>query len=84
MPKPDFVAFLHLSYDNVQKLLKNRKEKADAIERDEAYLKKAESVYLKTMKKNNASIIECCVDDRILSIEEINNALKEEISKILK
>jgi dTMP kinase len=79
LPKPDLTIFLHVPLEVTLELLKKRTS-LDEHEKDSAYLKRSEDAYLELAGLYNWSKIECVKDNKLRSIEEIN----EEILKIIK
>lgn len=78
LPKPDMTIFLHMPLEYSLKLRNNR-ESIDNHEKDEDYLKLSEQAYIELSELYNWKRIECVKEDKIKSIEEIN----EEIIKAL-
>ena len=83
LPRPDKVYFLHMPYENAKILRENRKEKADGHENDANHLKNAEKAYLELAKKYDFITIDCTRDDKIRTIEDINDELYEKVRKII-
>ena len=73
LPKPDIVMFLYMPYQYTIELRNKRKEAADGAERDVLHLKNAEATYSLMAEKYNYNIIYCVKDDKIRSIEDIND-----------
>lgn len=84
LPRPDIVMFLYMPYQYSIELRNKRKEVADEVEKDENYLKNAETTYSMMAEKYNYNIIHCVKDDKIRSIEDINediyNLVKEKLN----
>ena len=82
LPKADIKIFLHMPYEYECELKKNRKY-LDQNELDENHLINAEKAYLEISDKYNFKIIECVKDNKIRTIEDINdeiyNYVKEQI-----
>lgn len=76
LPKPDIAIFLHMPTDKVKTLLLNRGV-LDDNEKDIAYLYEAERSYMELSKKYNFIQIDCSIDDKIRSIEDIHNEVIE-------
>ena len=74
LPRPDIAVFLHMPTDKVEKLLENR-EILDGNEKDIDYLYEAERSYIELANKYNFIEIKCTDDNKIRSIEEINEEL---------
>ena len=85
LPKPDMVFFLDVPFEFSQKLIKERnnkitgEEKKDIHESDKEYLKNAYDLSKEPAKEYNWIIISCVKDDKLKSIEEINNEIMEKI-----
>ena len=78
LPKPDKTIYLHMPYQMSLELSKNRKN-LDEHEKSVEHLKQAEEAYIELSELYNWDKIECMVDNKLKSIEEIN----EEILKII-
>jgi dTMP kinase len=82
LPKPDITIFLHVPYEVTLELRKNRKD-IDEHEKSVEHLKAAEQAYIELSELYNWKCINCCVDDKIRSIEDINddilNVIEEEL-----
>ena len=78
LPKPDKTIFLHVPLENTLELRKNRKS-IDEHEKSPEYLKRAEESYLELSELYNWDKIECIRNNKLRSVEDINN----EIMKIL-
>ena len=74
LPKPDETIFLHVPYDFAKELKKNRKS-TDIHENSEEHLKNAERSYIELSELYNWSKIECVQDNRLRSIEDINDEI---------
>lgn len=79
LPKPDITIFLHVPYEYVKKLKENRKQ-LDEHEKDDKFSKKSIDTYLELTNLYNWNKIECIKDNKLRSIEDIN----EEIMNIIK
>ena len=78
LPKPDVTILLHVPYKYTQELMKN--EDLDESEKDKNYQKESIKTYLELASLYNWRLIECIKDDKLRSIEDIN----DEILKIVK
>ena len=92
IPRPDLNIILHVDADIAQKLIENKNkrdyikngENKDIHEKDVNHLKDAERVYQEIASAfPNFKLIECTPDGKLLSREEINNIIWEEITKVL-
>ena len=79
LPKPDKTIFLHVPYTYAVELKKNR-ESLDQHETNEEHLKNSEVAYIELSEMYNWKHINCIKDDKIRTIEDIN----EEILSCLK
>ena len=79
LPKPDKTIFLHVPYKYVEELMKNR-DGLDEHEKDSEYLQRTEEAYIELKELYNWDMIECIKDEKLRSIEDINN----EIMSIIK
>lgn len=82
LPRADISLFLHMPLKATLELRKNRTE-LDQAEMDVDHLRKAENAYLELSNIYKWTKIECMNDNKILSIEEINNKLYEVIKEKL-
>ena len=81
-PKPDLAIYLHMPTEKTA-LLKNNRENLDAHEKDENHLKHAEIAYEELAQKYNFKKVECTSNDKIRSIEDINNEVYEIVKNCL-
>ena len=72
LPKPDVTIFLHMPYEYAKELKKNRTS-LDEHEKSEAHLRHAEACYLELKELYNWKYINCIRDNKIRTIEDINN-----------
>lgn len=80
LPKPDLVIFLYMPYQYTVELRNKRNEAADEAEKDIEHLKSAEETYSLMAEKFNYDVVHCVKDDKIRSIDEIN----EDVYNIVK
>lgn len=80
LPKPDMTFFLHMPFEYSKELKKNR-QFLDQHEKSEEHLKHAEACYLELTELYNWDYINCIKDNRIRSIEDINEELMNKILK---
>ncbi len=83
LPKPDIGIFLHMPYEGACILKKDRVEKADQHESSEEHLRNAELAYIEIANKYNFKTIECMTDNKIKSIEDINEEVYQYLVKTL-
>ena len=88
IPEPTMVVFLDMPVEVSQKLMTSRyngdESKKDVHECDVAFLHKCRESALYACKKYGWKVISCAENGEILSIEEINNKIYNEIKLILK
>ena len=89
IPKPDLVLFLDVPFEISQRLIEERKNKItgdnkkDIHENNTEYLKNSYNIAKNLSKKYNWNVISCVENDKLKSIEDINNEIMNEIKKIL-
>ncbi len=84
LPKPNLSILLYMPYLYACILKQNRTEKPDQHENDEDFLKRAEKTYLEIAKRNNYVVINCVKNNKIRTIEDINEELLTIIINYLK
>lgn len=72
LPKADLTIFLHVPY-NVSKELQKNRIFLDENEKDSNYQISTEKTYMELASLYNWETVNCCNDNKIRSIEEINN-----------
>ncbi len=82
LPHPDITIFLYMPYEYALKLKKNRTE-LDQHELSKEHLLNAEKAYLELARKYNFKVINCIEDNKIRSIEDINDEIYSIISNYL-
>lgn len=75
LPKCDIGVFLYLETEVSLELKKNRKESLDQNERDMNHLKNAENAYKELAKLYNFKTIHCSSNNKVRTIEDINEEL---------
>jgi dTMP kinase len=91
IPKPDLNIILHVDAAIAQKLVDNKGKreyvggkKRDIHEADLNHLRNAEKVYLEIARTfPDFTLIECTKDGQIMSREEINDLILEEVLKLI-
>lgn len=89
IPEPDIVIFLKMPIDKTKELMENRKNKIDGSEKkdihevNEDYLKKSYENATAISKKYNWYEIECVENNKIKSIEKINDEIFSKIKEII-
>ena len=81
LPKPDKTIFLHVPLENTLELRKNRKS-IDEHEKSPEYLKRAEESYLELSELYNWDKIECIRNNKLRSVEDINDEIMKIIEKM--
>ena len=76
LPRPDLVILLYVPYEVTMDLLKSREEFVDQNESDKDHLRKAEQTYLELRALYHFKMIECTIDNKMRSIEDISNELE--------
>ncbi len=84
LPRPDKTVLLYMPWKYAEILKKNRKELPDEAESNIEYLKKGEEAYLELAQLYNYDIINCTCNEKIRSIEDINQELYNKIKKLIK
>lgn len=84
LPKPDKVVFLNMPIDVSLKLAAGRKtlkngQKQDIHENNQAYMHHAYDCAKYVAKKYDWNIIDCCDNNKVLSVEEIHNKILKAI-----
>ena len=82
LPKPDIQIFLHMPYKYTKLLQKNREE-LDEHEMSEDNLINAEATYLEITEYYNFIKIECVLNDKIRSINEISDEIYQKIKDLI-
>ena len=75
LPKPDETYFLYMPYEYALELKRDRGEEPDEVESSEKYLKNGEKAYLELLDIYKFDKIDCVLDNRIKTIDEINDEL---------
>lgn len=89
IPEPDIVIFLKMPIDKAKELMANRNNKIDGSmkkdihEINEDYLKKSYKNATEISQKFNWYEVECVENNRIKSIEEINDEIFKKIEKLI-
>ncbi len=84
IPKPDKVIFLYVPYEASTKLKKNRKEIPDQHESSKEHLVNAEKAYFELADIYKFDIINCAPDNKIRTIESINDELYSKVELLVK
>lgn len=78
LPKPDAVILLFMPVESAKEIRAKRPEKLDEAERDEKHLLLAQNAYLEMAELYDFKVINCAIDGKIRTIEEIG----EDVIKI--
>lgn len=81
LPKPNKTIFLHVPYEKTLELRKNRTT-IDEHEKSIEHLKSAEEAYIELSELYNWDKIECIKNDKLRSVEDINNEIINIIKEI--
>ena len=82
LPKPDKTIFLHVPYNYAFELKKNRTS-LDEHEKCEEHLKNSEVAYVELSQIYNWVYINCISDNKIRTIEDINEEIMDNIKEYL-
>lgn len=82
LPHPDITIFLYMPYEYALELKKNRTE-LDQHELSEEHLLNAEKAYLELAHKYDFKVINCIENNKIRSVEDINDEIYSIISNYL-
>ena len=80
LPKPDKTILLHVPFKYTKELMKNR-DNLDENEKDSEYQKNSIKTYLELASLYNWKLIECVKENKLRSIEDINNEILEIVTK---
>ncbi|CAM3091554.1 deoxynucleoside kinase [Streptobacillus felis] len=89
IPRPDVTIFLNVPIDYTFSLMENRdnkftgESKKDIHESDKDYLRKSYYNALDIAKQKGWKVIDCVVNNRMLSIEEIHELIYANVKEIL-
>ena len=84
LPRPDMVLFLHMPNAAAKILKQNRTNEApDQHELDEEYQQHSEKTYLRLAEKRGFIKISCVENERIKTINEINEEVVEKVVEYL-
>jgi dTMP kinase len=83
LPRPDLVVLLYVPYHVTVELQKSRNEELDQNEIDKKHLKLAEQTYLELRALYHFKMIECVEQDKMRSIEDINDELEKIVEDII-
>jgi dTMP kinase len=83
LPKADIRIFLHVPYQFAEQLKSGRKEAADQHEMSKEHLINAEKAYLEVCELHDYKRIECVKDEKLRSIEDINDEIYNHVKEQL-
>lgn len=81
--KPDMTIFLYVPLNVVNELKKGREEVPDQVESSIDYLRNSEKTYLELVDLYHYEKIDCAKDDKMRTIEDINEEVMKKVKKIL-
>ena len=84
LPRPDKTILLYLPYEYACELKRNRKEVPDETETNEEYLKRGEKAYLELAELYNYDVVNCAKDNKIRTIEDINEEVYHKVKKLIR
>lgn len=84
LPRPDKTFLLYMPYEYACELKKNREELPDEVESNSEYLKKGENAYLELADIYNYDVINCVYDNKIRTIDDINEEVYHKVKKLVK
>ena len=84
LPRPDKTILLYLPYEYACELKKKRKEVPDEAESNKEYLLRGEKTYLELAEIYNYDIVNCVKDDKIRTIEDINEEVYQKVKKLVR
>lgn len=84
LPRPDMTLLLYLPYKYACELKKNRKELPDEVELDVNYLNRGEEAYLELADIYDYEIVDCVYNDKIRTIENINEEVYNKVKKLVR
>lgn len=84
LPKPDKTILLYLPYQYACELKKNRKELPDEVESNVKYLINGENAYLELANMYDYDVINCICDNKIKTIENINEEVYSKVKRLVK
>lgn len=80
LPKPDMTIFLHVPYEYTLELRKNRTS-IDEHEKSIDHLRQAEEAYVELASLYNWNTIECIKNEKLRTVEDINDEIFNIIEK---
>ena len=81
LPRPDKTILLYMPFEYACLLKKKREELPDEAESNEEYLRLGEKAYLELADIYNYDVINCVKDNKIRTIEEINENVYKLVRK---
>lgn len=82
--KPDNTILLYLPYEYACELKKKRSELPDEAEINVDYLIRSENAYLELADLYNYEVINCVKDNKIRTINDINDEVYQKVKKLIK
>ena len=80
LPKADLTIFLHVPFSFSKELRKNR-DYFDGNEKDDDYQIRTEKTYVELAGLYNWNVIDCCVENKLRTIEEISSDIIKLVTK---
>jgi len=84
LPRPDYTFLLYLPYEYAYELKKHREELPDEAEKNINYLKNGEKTYLELAELYNYDLINCVKENKIRTIEDINEEVYQKVKKLIR
>jgi dTMP kinase len=84
LPKPDLTIFLHMPYEQAEKLREKRGGLRDGHESNSEHLRKAEETYVHLAEMYGWEKVNCTHLGNIKSIEEISDKIYQSVRKTIK
>lgn len=84
LPKPEKTIYLDVPYDSVKELMKNRVNKDEYEKSGGDFIKNAINSYIELCNLYNWSKVECIENNKLKSIEEINDEIYKLIENDIK
>ena len=75
---------LYLPYEYAYELKKHREELPDEAEKNINYLKNGEKTYLELAELYNYDLINCVKENKIRTIEDINEEVYQKVKKLIR
>ena len=83
LPQPDLIIFLYVPLEVSLKIRKKRNEPFDQLESNLEHLKHAENAYLELVSLYDFIKIDCTINNKMKSVDEINEEICKYLEKVL-